>query len=202
MLAEAQTRLHERFQALSRERESLGYPVYVLEHDFTPQTVAEVRTALTNELRRDRALVETYWLLWVLVATEIGYSYDGDEYWKSFVKAIPDWSRYGDRSKVRDWFRQFARRYRGFKPTGRWADHFSIIAWPIAHAILPRDLQGQFARRLYERRYELAGSTDYSAERLGAILQTDDSAGSSRFQHFLDQPELERSQADYTPFTR
>jgi hypothetical protein len=190
MLAEVQARLHDHFKSLSQLRADLDYPVYALEHCLTPDELNRVRTSLKNDLRREAGLSDTYWLLWVIVATEIGYTYDGDEYWDTFVKEVPDWSRYGDRSKIRTWFAQFARRYRGFIPKGRWAEHFSIIAWPIAHAILPRDLQGQFARRLYERRFQLASNANSAIEQLGAILRTGDVSGSSRFQHFLEQPEL------------
>jgi hypothetical protein len=190
MLAEIQARLHEHFKSLSQQRATLDYPVYALEHCLTPDELNRIRTALTNDLRREAALSDTYWLLWVIVATEIGYTYDGDEYWDTFVREIPYWSRYGDRSKIRTWFAQFARRYRGFHPKGKWAEHFSIIAWPIAHAILPQDLQGQFARRLYEQRFLLASKADSSVEQISDALRTGDVAGSSRFQHFLEQPEL------------
>jgi hypothetical protein len=156
MLAEIQARLDKHFLSLSRQRAALGYPVYALEHGLTPAEIDLLRSKLARELSRERILSAAHWLSWIVVATEIGYIYDGDEYWDSFAQAIPDWQRYGSRSTIRTWFVEFAQRYRGFRPTGRWAQHFSIIAWPIAHAILPRDLQTQFARHLYGLRYELA----------------------------------------------
>ena len=190
MLAETQARLTNNFLSLSRDRAALGYPVYALEHGLTSSEIELLRTTLARELSRQRTLSPAHWLPWVVVATEIGYAYDGDEYWDSFAQAIPDWQRYGDRSTIRAWFVDFARRYGGFRPTGRWAQHFSIIAWPIAHAILPRDLQGQFARHLYDLRYKLANQPEFSIGRLGSVLQAGNPAGSSRFQHFLDQTEL------------
>jgi hypothetical protein len=190
MLAETHARLHEHFLSLSLQRTVLGYPVYALEHGLASSEIELLRTTLARELSRQRILSPAHWLLWVVIATEIGYTYDGDEYWNSFAEAIPDWQRYGVRATIRAWFVDFARRYRGFHPTGRWSQHFSIIAWPIAHAILPRDLQGQFARHLYGLRYALTSQPEFSIGKLGSILQAGDPGGSSRFQHFLDQTEL------------
>lgn len=190
MLAEAQERLDEHFLSLSRERADLGYPVYALEHGLDPSGILALRTALANALAHDGALSRAYWLPWIVVAAEIGYDYDGDEYWDSFARAIPNWRAYGNRTTIRTWFDAFAKRYGGFRPSGRWAQHFSIIAWPIAHAILPRDLQGQFARHLYDLRYELARRPGVPIGELGSIIRAGDPAGSSRFQHLLDQTEL------------
>ena len=190
MLAETHAQLDAHFLSLSRQRTALGYPVYALEHGLSASEVELLRTTLARELSRQRLLSVAHWLLWVVVATEIGYAYDGDEYWRTFAQAIPDWQKYGVRATIRTWFGDFARRYRGFLPTGRWSQHFSIIAWPIAHAILPRDLQGQFARHLYGLRYALANQPDFSIGRLGSVLQAGDPSGSSRFQHLLDQTEL------------
>lgn len=190
MPAKAQERLDEHFLSLSRQRAGLGYPVYALEHGLDLTEVTSLRTTLARGLAREGALSSAYWLPWVVVAAEIGYEYDGDEYWNSFARTIPNWRLYGDRATIRRWFDLFAKRYGGFRPSGRWAQHFSIIAWPIAHAILPRDLQGQFARHLYDLRYDLARRSDASIEELGSIIQGSDPVGASRFQHFLGQTEL------------
>jgi hypothetical protein len=186
ILVEAQASLEKHFAALARERKPHSYPVYALEHGFEPKKIDELR----HELCRSRTLDDRLWLVWVIIATEIGYTYDGDEYWHSFVKGITSWPLFGDRNRIRDWFAKFGNLYNGFRPCGRWAKHFSIIAWPITHAILPRDLQGQFARHLYDLRYQLAIHTNAPLEELGQLLKGSDSLGSSRFQHFLDQSEL------------
>ena len=112
---------------------------------------------------------------------------DGDEYWTTFSRTIRSWKDFGDRAKVRGWFVDFSARYNGFRPEGRWAQHFSIIAWPIAHAILPRDLQGQFARHLYETRYALASLGNSTVDELGKVLGKSLAIGSSRFENFLEQ---------------
>ena len=46
---------------------------------------------------------------------------DGDEYLNTFAQAIPDWQSTASRATIRTWFGDFARRYRGFHPTGRWS---------------------------------------------------------------------------------
>jgi hypothetical protein len=190
MLADTQKRLDEHFLLLSRQRVDLGYPVYALEHGLDLSEISSLRSALANDLARTRALSKAYWLPWIVVASEIGYTYDGDEYWDTFARNIPNWRLYGDRATIRRWFELFANRYEGVRPSGRWAKHFSIIAWPITHAILPCDLQGQFAQRIYDLRFELARRSGASLEELGSILQMGEPVGASRFQHFLDQTEL------------
>ena len=95
------------------------------------------------------------WLVWIVFATEQGYDYDGDEYWNTFERRMPVWDR-GWRPSLRAWFGKFHETYGGFRPVGSWANHFSIIAWPITHALLPKDLQVQLARALYALRYQLA----------------------------------------------
>ena len=92
----------------------------------------------------------------LVYAAELGYNYDGEEYWQSFENRTPGWSARGDREWIRSCFFRFQKEFLGAIPTGRWADHFSIICWPITHAILPLDLQRQLAQNLYEMRYALS----------------------------------------------
>ena len=100
---------------------------------------------------------------------------------------IPGWRSFGSRDTIRDWFQRFAERYTGFEPSGRWAEHFSIIAWPITHSILPQYLQSHFARHLYDLRHELANA---SLGEIGALLEERYYSGSSRFENFLQQTAL------------
>ena len=94
-----------------------------------------------------------HWLVWVVYSAELGYRYAGDEYWQTFEQETPRWTVNGDRYRVREFYRRLEREFGGAVPSGRWAEHFSIICWPITHAILPKDLQVQLARTLYEARY-------------------------------------------------
>jgi hypothetical protein len=186
MLIEAQTRLEDQFAKLSRERAANKYPVYALEHGLEASDIDAIR----QELGREQTLRREHWLLWIVIAAEVGYSYDGDEYWISFAAEMPGWSQFGDRETIREWFRRFASDFSGFTPRGRWAEHFSIIAWPITHSILPRYLQSHFAQHLHDLRYELASSYDIGIEKLGELLKAGYHGYSSRFGNFLEQTEL------------
>jgi len=190
MLTEAQERLERHFSLLCSQRAALGYPVYALEHGMAAAEIDALREALTDELVRAQGLPRGHWLPWVVIAADVGYAYDGDEYWISFARAIPEWRQFGSRATIRSWFSTFSKTYSGFRPRGRWAAHFSIIAWPIAHAILPRDLQGQFARRLYDLRYDLARRPDLTLYDIGKLIRSGDPSGSSRFQNLLEQADL------------
>jgi hypothetical protein len=190
MLAQAHDQLEGHFLDLSRERVPLGYPVYAFEHGLDDDRLDVVRKALCDDLLRTKRLKSEHWLLWTVVAAEIGYAYDGDEYWYSFESEIPEWISLGSREAVRNWFHDFTRRFNGFKPTGRWAEHFSIIAWPITHSILPRYLQAQFARHLYELRHELAAQEQAGVAELGRLLGGHYHGVSSRFENFLQQTAL------------
>lgn len=190
MLTEAQERLERHFSLLCSERAAVGYPVYALEHGMAAAEIDALREALTDELVRAQGLPKGHWLPWVVIAAEVGYAYDSDEYWISFARAIPAWCQFGSRATIRSWFSIFSKTYSGFRPRGRWAAHFSIIAWPIAHAILPRDLQGQFARRLYDLRYDLARRPDLPLYDIGKLIRSGDPSGSSRFQNLLEQADL------------
>jgi hypothetical protein len=114
----------------------------------------------------------------------------GLEYWDSFASAFPCWPLYGDRNQIRDWYRRFASEFRGLTPSGPWARHFPIIAWPITQAILPRYLQRHFADHLYQLRYALARSSELTLDEIGSFLSERYSGDSSRFEGFLQQKAL------------
>ncbi len=190
MLSDIQAKLEAHFDTLASERSAYRFPVYAIEHGLESAEIDTVRNALCRELVQARHLKEEHWLLWIIVAAEIGYTYDGDEYWMSFAGEIPEWRSFGNRDTVRDWFKEFAARFSGFTPGGRWAEHFSIIAWPIAHSILPRYLQAQFARHLFELRHDLAETSYAGIEQLGALLSERYDGHSSRFENFLQQTAL------------
>lgn len=189
-LAESQTRLEEHFAGLADKRSDYGYPVYALEHGLKQEEIDALRRKLQEDLSASGCLRRKYWLLWIVVAAEVGYTYDGDEYWISFAAGMPEWSRFGSRETIRQWYRTFASDFSGFAPQGRWAEHFSIIAWPITHSILPRYLQYHFAQHLHDLRYELARRGDFGMEQLGEFLRERYQGYSSRFGNFLQQGEL------------
>jgi uncharacterized protein YdcH (DUF465 family) len=188
-LEEWQKRLDAHFTQLARSRSSSDIPIFALEHNFTAEEFREISTLLKERLSLGLRL-ETHWLLWVVYATELGYDYDGDEYWHSFEERTPRWKDRGSRNQLRDWFSRFRLSYHGVKPTGPWAEWFRIIAWPITHAILPRYLQWQFAKALYNLRYRLAQLRDPNPATVGQLLAAHAWDASSRFREFLQQEEL------------
>ena len=186
-LEDWEERLERHFASLARTRADSGFPIFALEHGLSQEEFDHIAPALRPLLKHRRTL--PCWLLWVVYATELGYGYAGDEYWSSFQEQTPEWE-YQDRDRIKPWFRKFHQSYRGVVPSGQWAEHFRIIAWPITHAILPRYLQRQFARALYDLRFRLASLTALEPRRIGRLLALNEHYGSARFREFLQQEEL------------
>ena len=84
----------------------------------------------------------------------------------------------------------FEREYGGARPSGAWAEHFSIICWPITHAILPRDLQYQLARILYDLRNSFSAELFESPPKLGEFIAARSWYGNSRFQNLTQETHL------------
>src|ERR1035437_1949327 len=188
-LHEWQKRLELHFAQLASERSISGLPLFALEHGLTEDELEEIGGLLRSRLAGDFHL-GSQWLVWVVYATEFGYDYYGDEYWPSFEERTPLWRERGTRDQLRKSFSKFQATYHGVKPSGQWARHFSIIAWPITHAILPRYLQGQLAKTLYDLRYRLVRLEKPKAQVLGQLLATNAWEASSRLRVFLEQEEL------------
>ena len=184
-----QERLERHFKQLASARSNSGFPLFALEHGLSEQEFEEIGALLRERLSLGLRL-EPHWLLWVIYATELGYDYDGDEYWDSFEQRTPRWRDRGSRTQLRTWFSRFRITYHGVKPSGTWAEWFSIIAWPITHAILPKYLQWQFAKTLYDLRYRLASLEALSPQAIGQLLASNAWEASSRFREFLQQEEL------------
>ena len=167
--------LHEaldiHFASLNETRAALDpkAPVFALEHDLPAEDLdllmRTVRAAVCAGLdARNRS----WWLPFVVYAAESGYSYVGDEYWRTFEQATPGWST-DHRHWIKTWFQKFAAEYGGAEPVGAFAASFKIIAWPITHAVLPTYLQRHLAQLLYE----------FSGALTSELLNDSDALGSS-----------------------
>jgi len=190
-LVEFQQYLEKHFTDLAGQRARDGLPVFALEHGLQMEQLA----SLVSQIRQigGRGNFDpSLWLVWVVYAAEEGYQYKGEEYWYTFSDHLPRWNHFGDRSTIRTWYKKFSKTFSGAVPSGDWAKHFSIIAWPITHAILPTDLQRQLAQIIFEVRHSLvgAGSRDASQVGLEIARQAEDSHVTSRFYHFVQQTEL------------
>jgi hypothetical protein len=157
LLEQLHTRLDIHFRQLYERRKALDpvAPVFALEHALSRPEVSIVQAAIRaahTEHVVSRAASQS-WLPFVVHAAEVGYAYDGIEFWPIYASSTPGWldSEY-ERDRVRAWFTRFAREYGGAVPSGAWATTFRKIAWPITHAVLPRYLQVQLARMLSDYR--------------------------------------------------
>ena len=186
-----QARLAKHFSQLREDRNTTwaDKPIFALEHGLEP---AEVQ-ALSAAVRAHIAHAPPHFdhaLAWIIYAAEIGYGFSGDEYWQTFEEQTPGWTLRGDRYWIRGFYRNFAREYGGARPSGAWAAHFSIICWPITHAILPRDLQYQLARILYELRNSYSAELFKSPSELGKFIAARSWNGSARFQNLMQETQL------------
>jgi hypothetical protein len=180
--------LLQHFRELSSKRKSGGQRLFALEHPLTSEETEDLTRLVNAELRRGNTF-ETLWLVWVIYSTEIGYTYNGDEYWTSFQEKTPIWDN-AHRGLIRDAFIRFENTFYAVVPEGAWADHFSIISRPITNAILPKDLQISFAKLLYNVRNEFSLNAR-SARDIGKLLKRNSREfTSSRLDNFLEQPEL------------
>src|SRR5579862_426741 len=109
-LEQWQKRLEGHFTQLASSRSSSSFPLFALEHGLTNIEFREIASQLRERLSLGLRL-ESHWLLWVVYATELGYDYDGDEYWHSFEERTPRWRDRGSRNQLRDWFTKFRATY-------------------------------------------------------------------------------------------
>lgn len=181
--------LSAHFAGLAEQRKETNSPVFALEHCLTPDGVLDLRQAIQEHLRTSSPN-ESDWLAWVVYATEIGYDFEGHEYWQTFEEKTPNWKNRGERPFIRRCFRKFVKSYGGFKPSGVWADHFNIIAYPITHAILPKDFQFQFSRVLYHLRTYISPSWIETPWLLGKKISDNCFDESKRFQRFAQNFDL------------
>lgn len=186
-----QQRLHAHFSWLRAQRDATGpgRPIFALEHGLD----ADGRELLAGAVREGIARglhPRVEWLPYVVYAAELGYRYTGDEYWQTFAAESPGWAEHGNPDYIPRKFRAFAAEFGGAKPSGRWANHFNRIAWPITHAVLPKDLQRHLARLLYEIRHEISMQMLASPEELGRRLAARAFHTSSRFQKFAENTGL------------
>ncbi|HEX9736136.1 MAG TPA: hypothetical protein VGG06_29600, partial [Thermoanaerobaculia bacterium] len=189
VLATWHRRLAQHFEQLCSARQAAGgnRPIFALEHGLDTSEVQAVSTAVQAHIA-GHAPSHDHELVWIVYAAEIGYLYSGDEYWQTFEQKTPGWTAYGDRYWIRDRYRSFQKKYGGAEPSGAWAEHFSIICWPITHAILPRDLQRQLARALYELRHSFSAELFESPSRLGEFIAAGSWNATARFQNLAQEP--------------
>jgi len=188
-LAFLHERLEAHFQMLRQQRAPTGSPTFALEHGLSQAGLVFLKEQVASSVRQGRVRGDL-WLPLIVYASEIGYEYAGDEYWQTFEAFTPGWAEHGDRQYLRARFRQFKESFAGAEPTGAWSQHFSIICWPITHAVLPTDLQRHLARLLFEYRRALTSKLLADPDELGKHLAARSWQASSRFQSFAQNTGL------------
>lgn len=186
-LVQWQARLAEHFADLRAA--SGARPLFALEHGLAASEIQMLSKAIRAHIA-EGAPSREHPLPWVVYSAELGYRYSGDEYWQTFEDETPGWTAYGDRYWIRNCFRRFQKQFDGAQPSGAWAEHFSIICWPITHAILPRDLQRQLARILFDLRHSFSAELFESPSALGELIAARSWNATSRFQNFAQETVL------------
>ncbi len=187
-LANWQARLAQHFTALQGQRcgDTPRRTVFALEHGLDLSEVHDLAGAVRSQVSAGPPS-RLHPLPWIVYSAEIGYGYSGDEYWQTFEQKTPGWTVHGDRYWIRDCYRSFQKNFLGAFPTGAWAEHFSIICWPITHAILPRDLQRQLARILYDLRHSFSAELFESPSTLGEFIAARSWNATSRFRNLVQE---------------
>jgi hypothetical protein len=189
-LAQWNERLSRHFAELHHvRRRAEDLPLFALEHGLNHAEIQDLSEAIRGHIQNAGPL-RAHAIAWIVYAAEIGYRYSGDEYWQTFEAATPGWVLRGDRSWVRARFRAFHTEFGGAVPSGAWAEHFSIICWPITHAILPKDLQQQLARILYELRHSFSKELLESPTSLGEAVAARSWNATARFQKLAQETAL------------
>lgn len=193
LLEQFHSRLHAHFAALHAGRTPLGdgAPVFALEHDLSPADLTLMKSTVRAAVAQGFALRHRkWWLPFVVYAAESGYTYTGKEYWQTFADQTPMWDHYGDRDRIRSFFMKFADAYGGIVPRGAFADNFTIIAWPIANAVMPTSLQRDLARLLHEFESGLTPELLANPADLGKRLATRSGGYTEQFRIFCSNVTL------------
>lgn len=98
-----------------------------------------------------RALMEQFPMLGCAAASEIGFRFEGvgTVFWAKFEDLLGGPIMPGERALVSRAFAQLADRFALQRPSqSAFSEQFSIIAWPIANALMPYELAGAVGRLL------------------------------------------------------
>ncbi|MGB7220089.1 MAG: hypothetical protein WBD07_14925 [Vicinamibacterales bacterium] len=176
-------------RALRDKQRGSSAPIFALEHGLSVDDIRALQLSVRESIANEPPDV-SHALAWIVYATELGYRYSGDEYWQTFEAETPFWVVRGRREWIRECFIRFHKKFGGAQPTGAWAEHFSIICWPITHAILPCDLQRQLAEILHEIRHSFTAELLKSPVDLGQRIAARSWRTTSRFQNLSQETVL------------
>ncbi len=163
--------------------------MFFIEHGLNTQEFIELLANVQMSLQAYP--IESGWwrdfdLPLLVVATEEGYHYRGagTDFWPLVEEKLNCTMTPRGRQWIKDLFVRATTLYRGVRPQKTpWAEAFHLIAWPIAHALLPLEFHRPFAATLADLRVCSVGTDDenlYRAVRFAAPLPT------ARFATFLE----------------
>ncbi|MFL1376798.1 hypothetical protein [Nocardiopsis protaetiae] len=184
--------LSAHFTALHAARNilELNSPVFALEHNLPHDDLDNLKMAVRSAVQAGLGdHYRQWWLPFVVYAAESGYDYVGPEYWRSFEESTPGWHS-DQRHWIKTWYRKFADNYGGAVPSGAFASNFTIISWPITHAVLPTYLQRQLAQLLFEFSGALTSQLLDDPAALGIRLARRASNYTERFRIFCENTNL------------
>ena len=150
----AHEQLSEHFETLRDGRGEC--PVYFLEHGLNPSEIEDL-VGIVSSSCTAHAISSHVWRFQyfplLIVATEVGYTYrgPGKDFWPNLEQRLATTITFGDRRALSVLFSEAAKRFGGVaRPETPWAINFPHIAWPITHALLPREFHRLFAQTLAE----------------------------------------------------
>lgn len=171
-------------------------PIYVLEHGLGGSDLARIARIVGELVARDPDVAAPYWqrggLPLLALTTEVGYEYrgTGTNFWPVLASRLQAEINPAGRVNIAELFRSAQQRW-GIAAPGKsaWERHFPHISWPIANAILPRELHASLSETL--RQVVRAGLYPGDGEvLLEAIRRIAEGYGSRRFDSWLQRDAL------------
>lgn len=167
-LVDAQALLAERFGTL---RDARSGPTFFIEHGLSETAAQDLREGV-RQYAKHCSLLDVSWrvtpLPLVVTATEIGYAYrgTGTDFWPNLEAALETEISLEARHRIRDLFASSSLKFRGAKPPRTaWTDAFSLIAWPITHALVPLEFHRQLSATLANLQADIQGLDDACLQR-------------------------------------
>ena len=182
--------LDQRYRELRKTRNG---PVYFIEHGLdkcgTDRVVEYVRNSLIIHPVGSKWWSTNYLPL-IVAATEVGYGYrgTGTDFWPVVENRFGVTMDLDDRHRIRQHFQEASRIHQGAQPPDTpWAKAFSIIVWPITHALLPKEFHRPLALMLKNLGVEIRKCDDYELYR---SIRTAASNCSARFSTVIEDATL------------